>query len=240
MHPLMLRLVALEPVQQSPAQLAPVVQPVLLHVDPEPLQRPSCQQRMEVPQHLHPRTARLPLQVLQAKQEALNMTPLVLAAEEDVPAVHPGAMGIASHVPVGIQPLVPELASPTVLHAPVTVTAVGMPPLLRFTRVYWAAAVGLAQLRCTPGLHGWQPQWHPCRLRGSCPPLPGYRSARIRPRFSPSPNWRWWLLRLLLLSSHWKWWLLLRTLALTDVSKPRSSAASSPGSLPASRPADSG
>ncbi|KAH8240389.1 hypothetical protein KR032_007144 [Drosophila birchii] len=94
------------------------------------------------------------------------------------------------------------------------VTAVSMPPLLRFSRVYWDAAVGLAQLRCTPGLHGWQPQWHPCRLRGSCPPLPEYRSARIRPGFSRSPNWRWWLLRWLLLSSHWKWWLLLRTLAL--------------------------
>ncbi|XP_070142061.1 uncharacterized protein [Drosophila kikkawai] len=163
-HPLVLRFVALEPVQQRPTQLAPTVQPVLLNVDPVPLQRPARQQGVEVTQNFSPRATSLALEVLQTKHESFDVVPLVLAAERDVPPVHSGVLGTASRVPVGVRPLVPELSGSAILHAPAPASAVIPRPLFRLSGPSWAAAGQLQWIRRPP----WRLRWHtwrcPCRL----------------------------------------------------------------------------
>ncbi|KAH8325486.1 uncharacterized protein [Drosophila kikkawai] len=164
-HPLVLRLVALEPVKQRSTQLAPMVQSMLLNVDPIPLQRPSRQQRVEVSQNFSPRTTSLALEVLQTEKESLDVVPLILATKRDVPALHPGVLRTASrYVPVGVRPLILELARAAIFHSPIPTSALVPTDLLDFSGPPWAAADCLFLVRGSLGWLRWNTRRCPCRL----------------------------------------------------------------------------
>ncbi|XP_041565711.1 uncharacterized protein LOC121467670 [Drosophila elegans] len=109
-HPIVLRLMASEPIHQRGSKLGPPVHPAVTHVHPVPLPSPPSEQQVEVSEHLLPRTLALPLQELQPEEKIFHRVSLILPVEGYAPPLNSPLLVGGCRPHIGIQTrLLPEL-----------------------------------------------------------------------------------------------------------------------------------